>query len=87
MAETTIRPIGSVKGFFAKPSAAVIELTEELRVSDRIYIRGHTTDFQQLVESIQFEHQSIDKAEPGQIVGVVVRQRCRKRDLVYKLTA
>ena len=87
MAEAIIQQIGSVKGFFAKPSAAVLELTAELRVGDRIYIRGHTTDFQQAVDSMQYLHQAIEHAAPGQIIGVRVQQPCRKHDLVYKLSA
>jgi len=87
MAEAIIRTIGSIKGFFAKPSVAVIELCGGVRIGDRIYVRGHTTDFQQIIGSMQYLRNSVAEAAPGQIIGIRVQQRCRKHDLVYKLSA
>ncbi len=87
MAEPRMEEIGKVAGFFAHVGAAIIELTAPLRVGDRIYIKGHTTDFQQVVESMQFEHQPAQEASAGQSMGVKVEQRCRKHDVVYKLVA
>jgi len=79
--------IGQVMGFFAHPSAAVIELTKPLRVGDTIYVKGHTTDFQQVVESMQVDRQAVQEAQAGQSVGLKVTARCRKHDAVYKLVA
>jgi len=77
--------IGHIEMYFAKPSAAVIALKAPLRVGETIYVKGHTTDFQQVIESMQVDHQPIQAATPGQSVGVKVTARCRKNDLVYKL--
>ncbi len=87
MAEPRMEEIGKVGGFFAHVGAAIVELTAPLRVGDRIYIKGHTTDFQQVVESMQFEHQPVQEASAGQSVGIKVAQRCRQHDVVYKLVA
>lgn len=85
MAEPQMEPIGSVEGFFAHVGAAVVRLTAPLRVGDRIYIKGHTTDFQQVVTSMQLEHQAVGEMSAGQSAGVKLEQRCRKHDVVYKL--
>jgi len=85
MPEPTLEPIGQIAAFFAHPSAAVIELTAPLRVGETIYIKGHTTDFQQVVESMQIDRQSVQEAGAGQSIGVKVKERCRKHDTVYKL--
>lgn len=87
MAEPRMEAIGKVAGFFSHVGAAIVELTAPLRVGDRIYIKGHTTDFQQAVESMQFEHQTLQEASAGQSVGIKVQQRCRQHDVVYKLVA
>ena len=87
MPESGMEEVGKVAGFFAHVGAAVFELTAPLRVGDRIYIKGHTTDFQQVVESMQFEHQPVQEASAAQAVGVKVQQRCRQHDVVYKLVA
>jgi len=79
--------VGVVKNYFAKPSVAAIEVTEgELQVGDLIWFKGYTTDFKQEVKSIQEEKQTIDKAVKGQLVGVLVKERVRENDLVYKVT-
>ena len=87
MGEPAMEEIGRVKVFFAKASAAAVELTASLRIGERIYLKGHTTDFQQLVESMQIAHQAVQEAGPGQSVGIRVAERCRPHDVVYKLTA
>jgi putative protease len=78
--------LGVVKNYFAKPSVAAIEVTEgEFQVGDVIWFKGHTTDFQQEVKSIQEEKETISKAGKGQLVGVQVKERVRTNDLVYKV--
>jgi len=80
-----MQEIGRITVFFAHPSAAVVELTAPLRVGETIYIKGHTTDFQQAVESMQVDRQAVQEAHAGQSVGIKVTERCRKHDVVYKL--
>ena len=79
--------VGEVMKFFSKPSVAAIKLTDgELKVGDRIKFKGHTTDFQDQIQSMQIENQSVDKAGPGQMIGIKVKERVREKDLVYKVT-
>ena len=78
--------VGVVTNYFAKLSVAAIEVTEgEFQVGDVIWFKGHTTDFQQEVKSIQEEKETIAKAVKGQLVGVQVKERVRTNDLVYKV--
>jgi putative protease len=76
--------VGQIKHFFSKISVAVLELTAPLSVGDRILVKGPSTDFEQVVESMQIEHQSIQRAEGGQSIGLKLAQPCRERDVVYK---
>jgi len=82
--EENIVEVGRVTHFFSKISVAVIELTAPLAVGDHIAIKGPTTDFEQVVESMQIEHQNVQRAEAGQSIGLKVAQRVRERDMVYK---
>ena len=78
--------VGVVKNYFAKISVAAIEVTEgDFQVGDVLWFKGYTTDFKQEVQSIQEEKQGIDKAVKGQLVGVLVKERVRENDLVYKV--
>jgi putative protease len=76
--------VGHVTHFFSKISVAVLELTAPLAVGDRILVKGPSTDFEQVVESMQIEHQNIQRAEAGQSIGLKTMQHARERDMVYK---
>ena len=84
MSEENIIRIGQVTHFFSKIGVAVIELTAPLAVGERILIKGPMTDFEQVVESMQIEHQNIPKAEAGQSIGLKMAGQVRERDVVYK---
>jgi translation initiation factor IF-2 len=77
--------IGTVSHFFAKPMVCAIKLVDELQVGDLVSFRGHTTDFQQQITSIQIEHDQVDLAHKGQEVGVKVDDRVREHDEVFRL--
>jgi len=80
--------IGTVVKFFAKPSVAAIEITAGgLRVGDRIHIKGHTTDFEETVKSMQVEKEAIEEAKPADLVGIQVADRVREGDKVFKVKA
>jgi putative protease len=76
--------IGKVADFFARPVVAAIELTAPLKVGDKIHIKGHTTDLELNVESMQIENVPVEEAKAGDSVGVKVPERVRKGDTVYK---
>jgi len=79
--------IGRVTAFFVHPSVAVVELSAPLKVGETIYVKGHTTDFQDVVSSMQIDHAPVQEAAAGAAVGLKVPSRCRKHDVVYKLIA
>lgn len=79
------KPIGKVFAFFAKPSVAAIEIIDgELKKGDKIKIKGTTTDFEQILESIQIEHTPVDSLKKGDKAGIKVNGRVRPGDLIYK---
>jgi len=84
LSEENVVEVGRVTHFFTKISVAVIELTAPLAVGDTIAIKGPTTDLEQTVESMQIEHENVQRAEAGQSIGLKVAERVRERDIVYK---
>ena len=86
MGEEELVEVGRITHFFSKIDVAVIELKAALRVGDTIAIKGPTTDFEQRVDSMQIEHKNVQKAEPGQSIGLKVSQRVRETDAVFKKT-
>ena len=79
--------VGEVTDYFAKVGVAGIRMTAgSLSVGDTIRIKGHTTDLTQTVDSIQIEHQGVPKADPGQVIGIRMKDRVRRVDAVLKVT-
>ena len=83
----TEEKVGTVTDYYAKIGVAAITLADgALQVGDTIRIHGHTTDLTQPVESLQVEHQPVQRAERGSQVAVKVRDRVRKHDEVLRLS-
>ena len=78
--------IGTVSAFFAHPVVAAIELTEPLKVGDKIHIKGHTTDLEAVIESMQINNVNVQEANAGDSIGVKITDKARKGDTVYKVT-
>ncbi|MBU2536380.1 MAG: translation elongation factor-like protein [Chloroflexota bacterium] len=78
--------VGQVSDFFAHPVVAGIELTGTLKVGDQIHIKGHTTDLEMTVNSMQINNVDVTEAKRGDSVGVKVTERVRGGDQVYKVT-
>lgn len=77
--------IGKVTDFFARPVVAGIHLTDGLQVGDRVHIKGHTTDIEMVVASLQVDNNDVAQAGPGQSIGVKVPLRVRRGDTVFKV--
>jgi selenocysteine-specific translation elongation factor len=77
--------IGTVSDFFAHPVVAGIELTAPLKVGDKIRIKGHTTDLEIEVGSMQINNANVTEAKAGDSIGVKVPDRVRAGDSVYKI--
>ena len=84
MSEELVK-VGDVSHFYTNIEVAVVELVDKLKVGDKIMIKGATTEFTQLVKSIQIEHEQVTEAESGDSIGLVVRDRVRLGDQVFKL--
>ncbi len=78
--------IGSVIKFFDKTSVAAVKLDfGDLAIGDTVRIKGSATDFTQKVETMEFDHQPVQKATRGQFTGIKLYQPAKPFDLVYKV--
>ena len=78
--------IGKVSDFFAHPVVAGIELTGALKLGDKIHIKGHTTDMELTVDSMQVDNENVTEAKSGDSIGIKISDRARRGDTVYKVT-
>jgi putative protease len=78
--------IGIITHYFGKLGVAAVKVVNgELKVGDRIRIKGSTTDVEQVVDSMQIDRDSVTDALPGQEVGIKVADKVRVDDGVFVL--
>ena len=79
--------IGNVTHYYDKIKVIIIELSGNLSVGDKIkFVRGGEDIFEQNVDSIQIEHNNIDSAGKGDVVGLRVDNEVKEGAEVYKLS-
>ena len=78
--------IGKITHYFSKIGVGVIELTDGgLNVGDKIKIKSGANEFEQIVSSMQVEHQNVESATNGQAVGLKVDQEVKEGDQVFRM--
>ena len=76
--------LGTVTHYYSHLGVVVVQLNKgRLKTGDTIHVKGHSTDFTQKVESMEYEHQHVDQAGAGQSVGLKVVDHAREHDIVY----
>ena len=82
------KKIGVVTHYYTHLGVGIIKIEEEgLKVADTLHFKGHTTDFQQTVDSIQIEHKSVQEGKVGDQVGIKLNEHVREHDEVFKVIA
>lgn len=80
--------IGKVTHYFGHLSVAVVAVESgTLSVGDTVHVKGHTSDFTQVVESLHIEHDAVQTVSAGQSAGLKVVEHAREHDEVFKVVA
>ncbi len=76
--------VGEVIKFFAQPSVAAIKATGPIKVGDELHFKGATTDFVDVVVSMQIDNADVTEVASGALVGIKIKDRVRPGDHVLK---
>jgi len=82
-AEELGKEVGKIRHYFDKIQVAVIDVTDSLKIGDKIRIKGAQTDFEQTIDSMQIDRQPVLEAKKGDAIGMKVSQPVRENDRVY----
>lgn len=80
----TEKQIGKIIHYYDKIGVGVVRLEAGLASGDMIHIKGKVSDFEQTIESMQVEHESVAKAKKGDEVAIKLIERAKEGDVVYK---
>ena len=79
------KEIGRITHYYGHLNVGIIELTGSLNVGDKIRVKGHTSDFTQVIASMQIEHTNVSSAKAGDNIGIKVSGKVHPHDKVYKV--
>lgn len=78
--------VGKVTHYYDKIGVAIVELTGTLSIRDKVkFVRGGEDLFEQEVESIQIEHEKVDSAKKGDVIGLKTKDAIKDGAEVFKL--
>lgn len=77
--------VGKVIHYYTDIQVAIVKLEKRVELGDKVQFRGHTTDFEQTIDSMEIEHEKVEVGEKGQEIGLKVKKRVREGDHMYKI--
>lgn len=80
-------PLGRVVHYYSHLHMADLEITDELKIGERIRIVGQATETEQPVLSLQVEHRNVEAARPGEHVAIMVCDPVHPGDRVFKVVS
>ncbi|MDO8536951.1 MAG: translation elongation factor-like protein [bacterium] len=79
------KPIGEVTHFYGNLDVAIVKFKKSVDVGTKVKFKGATSDFEETIKSMQFDHKPVRSAEKGQEVGIKVGEKVREGDEVYEV--
>lgn len=77
------KPTGVVTHFYTEIGVAIVKFNQKVPVGVRLAFKGATTDFEDEVKSMQYDHKPVAHAPKGKQVGIKVKSRVREGDSVH----
>jgi len=79
-----MKKVGKVTHYYDNIGVAIVELEGALKTGDMLKFQGHGADFEQPADSMQVNHEQVEKAGKGDVVGLKVVQPVKEGTEVQK---
>jgi putative protease len=77
--------VGKVTHYYNKAGVAIVEVEGSIKVGDMVKFQGHGADFEQPLDSIQVNHEQVQSAKKGDVIGVKVASEVKEGTEVEKV--
>jgi putative protease len=77
------KPIGVITHYYGGLGVAIVKFNKNVKTGERLHFKGHTTDFEETLKSMQYDHKEVQEAKKGQEIGIKVKEKVRDGDEVY----
>lgn len=74
---------GKVIHYYGKIGVAVIRLEKNLQSGGHIHVKGKDSDFEQVVASMQINHENVEVGKKGDEVAIKLDQKTKEGDIVF----
>lgn len=79
------KPIGEVTHWYDKIGVAVVKLSGTLKQGDKVKVKRHAEEFDDVISSIQVDHQAVPSAGKGVDAAVKLSQPAKEGALIFKV--
>jgi len=79
------KEIGTVTHFYDKIGVMVVKLTDKIAVGDAIKIKRGDEEIEETIESMQVEHENIEKAKKGDEIAIKISGKTKEGAVVYRM--
>lgn len=79
------KEIGTVTHFYDKIGVMVVKLTDKVAVGDAIKIKRGNEEIEETIESMQVEHENIEKAKKGDEIAIKISGKTKEGAVVYRM--
>ena len=77
-----MKKVGTITHYYGKIGVAIVKLSSTLKVGNRIKFENGA-EAEQTVDSMQIEHEQVEEAKKGDMVGLKVDQKVHEGATVY----
>lgn len=78
-----VKPIGAVTHYYGGIGVAIVKFSKTIKSGTKVRFEGATTNFEQALDSIQYDHKDIVSAPKGKEIGVKVSDKVREGDQIF----
>ncbi len=75
--------IGEVTHYYSGLGVAIVKFKSSVKSGTRVRFKGATTDFEETIKSMQYDHKEISEAKKNQEIGIKVSDKVRDGDEVF----
>ena len=79
-----MKKVGEVTHYFGKPQVAVLNISSEIKVGDKVkFVKNGEDLFEQEISSLEIDHEKVEKAGKGSDVALKVDGKVHEGNEVY----
>ena len=80
-----MKKVGKITHYYNKAGVAIVEVEGAVKIGDIVKFQGHGADFERPLDSIQINHEQVQSAKKGDVVGVKVIKEVKEGTEVLKV--